>query len=112
MSGAESTRRGFLKAAAASPVGASALAQSPSARVLGANDTVRIGLIGCGGMGGFDLLAFQKTPGVKAVALCDVDQTRLQKTAEKAGGEVETYSDFRRLIDRKDIDAGVIAPPD
>ena len=106
------TRRGVLKAAGLTTLTASAAAQLPTSRVLGANDTVRIGLIGCGGMGNADLLAFLEVPNVKAVALCDVDQNRLKATAEKVPGGVETYGDFRQLIDRKDIDAVVIATPD
>jgi predicted dehydrogenase len=91
---------------------APALASQVSpAKVLGANEMVRIGLIGCGPMGNADLLAFLKVPNVKAVALCDVDANRLSATAAKTPG-AETYGDFRQLIDRKDIDAVVIATPD
>jgi len=96
------SRRHFLEAAGALAAG----------RVAGANDRVRLGLIGCGGMGNADMRAFLNVPGVEFAAMCDVDQNRLRETAGKARGKVDTYGDFRRLLERKDIDAVVIATPD
>lgn len=111
-SSASPTRRHLLQAAAGSPLAAGANAQSSPRRVLGANDRIRLGLIGCGGMGNADLRAFSNVPGVEFAGLCDVDQNRLRETASKSGGKVDTYNDFRRLLDRNDIDAVVIATPD
>ena len=111
MTNFDSTRRAFIHTGALTPLASAAFGQS-GPRSPGPNDTVRIALIGCGGMGNFDLAAFLKVPGVRVVALCDVDQNRLQKTAAKVGGPVDTYGDFRKVIERKDIDAVVIATPD
>jgi predicted dehydrogenase len=86
-------------------------------QVVGANDRIRIGLIGCGGMGRGDLEDFLKVPNVQCVALCDVDKAQMDRTiAEilepvKQQPELQTQ-DFRHVIDRKDIDAVIVATPD
>ncbi len=98
-------RREFVKTSVAA-------ALWPQASVLGANDTIRLALIGCSGQGVGDLRDCLKAPNTKAVALCDVDQTQLAKAAQRIGGNVETTADFRRILDRKDIDAVIIATPD
>ena len=96
------TRRDALKAALAAP--ALLGAQSP-------NDTVRIAVIGVGTRGSYLLQNTLKIPGVKVVALCDLDGLRLAD-AKQAAGDVATYTDFRKLIDNsKDIDAIIIATP-
>src|SRR5689334_23384766 len=83
-----------------------------AAAALGANDCIRLGLIGCGGRGRSLLEIFQKDPSCRFVALCDVDRGRLDETRASLSSSPDTYSDFRRLLDRKDIDAVVIATPD
>ena len=82
------------------------------ASVLGANETIRLALIGCSGQGVSDLRECLKAPNTKAVALCDVDQAQLNKAAQRIGVNVETTSDFRRILERKDVDAVIIATPD
>ncbi|HKE04480.1 MAG TPA: Gfo/Idh/MocA family oxidoreductase, partial [Blastocatellia bacterium] len=96
------TRRQFMQSSTAGLTLASASA-------LGANDTIRLALIGCSRQGVFDLQECLKAPKTKAVALCDVDQTQLNKAAQSIGGGVETTGDFRRILDRKDVDAVIIA---
>lgn len=105
-------RRHILQAASATPLAVGAAKPSPSSRIPGANDRIQLGLIGCGGMGNADMRAFLSVPNVEFVALCDVDQNRLRETAGKTGARPDTYGDFRRVIERKDIDAVVIATPD
>src|SRR5579863_1093727 len=94
--------------------GAAALAASsglyPSSRVLGANDRVRIGLIGAGGRGREIFRTALKCPNVEAVAVADVYTLRLEQ-AKKIAPEVKTYRDFHRLLDDKTIDAVLIATP-
>jgi|SRR5579863_182017 len=94
--------------------GAAALAASsglyPSSRVLGANDRVRIGLIGAGGRGREIFRTALKCPNVEAVAVADVYTLRLEQ-AKKIAPEVKTYRDFHRLLDDKSIDAVLIATP-
>ncbi|HXE81567.1 MAG TPA: Gfo/Idh/MocA family oxidoreductase, partial [Vicinamibacterales bacterium] len=117
------SRRQFLKTSVAGAAGA-ALASSPSPsaaaasarRVAGANRRVRVGLIGCGGMGTNDLRAMLRA-GAQCVALCDVDDEQSARTKESIGKEFDqtpdlVTRDFRRLLDRKDIDAVVVATPD
>ena len=111
-------RRNFLRGAGlgAMMAGAASTAASQD-RVAGANDRIRAGLIGCGGMGNGDLRDFLKTGEVQCVALCDVDQSRLDKTqgttVADAGQKAELLTqDFRRVIDRQDIDAVIVATPD
>jgi len=78
----------------------------------GANDAIRIGLIGCGGRGRSLLRLFQKDPSCHIVAICDVDRERLDQTRASVSPPPATYSDFRRLLDRSDIDAVIVATPD
>src|SRR3954454_16923889 len=100
------TRRDFLAAASAI-----AIPTILPARVFGANERVITGHIGVGGQGTANLKAFFKNAG----ALCDVDSKRLglaATVAQVAGHRCETFSDYRKLLDRKDIDAVVISTPD
>jgi len=96
------TRRTFVLASAAL-----LQAQSP-------NDTVRVAFIGVGNRGGYLLNTMLKVPGITVVAICDIDPDNLKKAmdaASAAGHSPEAYTEFRKLLDRKDIDAVVIATP-
>ncbi len=83
---------------------------------VGANDTINVGLVGCNGMGFSDLSSFLKMSEINVIALCDVDENVLQsRTAdlEKAGiKKPKWYSDYRKLLDNKDIDVVIIGTPD
>ena len=103
---AENTRREFIKQAA---VGAAALAYPP-ANVLGANDRVRVGMIGVGGRGQDLLHEILEVPNAQVVAIADV-YTRRWDEAKKIAPGIEAVSDYRRLLDRKDIDAVIVASP-
>ena len=100
------SRRDLLKTAAAMPALLSA--QSP-------NDTVRVAVIGVGNRGSYLLRNILKVPGIKVVAICDLDAERLAKAeaaVTAAGNKPDTYTDFRKMLDeRKDIDVTVIATP-
>ncbi|HYL76859.1 MAG TPA: Gfo/Idh/MocA family oxidoreductase [Bryobacteraceae bacterium] len=100
------SRRDVLKTAAAMP--ALLAAQSP-------NETIRVAVIGVGGRGTYDLKNVLKVPGVKVVALCDLDEARLARASalvSATGDAPATYTDFRKMLDeRKDIDATIIATP-
>ncbi|MFC1634437.1 Gfo/Idh/MocA family oxidoreductase [Planctomycetota bacterium] len=109
-------RREFLKASLAA---GSALSLSP-ARILGANDDIRIGVIGIGsfvkigGKGRGDIRDFRKIPGVRVVALCDCDQNHLNYEVNefsKRGEKVKAFTDFRELLDDQQIDAVSITTP-
>jgi myo-inositol 2-dehydrogenase / D-chiro-inositol 1-dehydrogenase len=104
----DADRRSFLKASAAS-LGSSMLLQGQSP-----NDTVRVAFIGVGNRGSFLLKHMLTVPGITVVAICDLDPDRLKAgiaAATAAGSHPEGYSEYRKLLDRKDIDAVVIATP-
>jgi predicted dehydrogenase len=101
-------RRSFGKGLAA--LGASAALASAARAAPG--DRVRLGFVGVGNRGDQLLDAFLPQPDAEVVALCDVYRPYLEAARAKAGGKPELYSDYRRLLDRKDIDAVVIATPD
>jgi predicted dehydrogenase len=119
------SRRGFLKGSLVGIAGASlashaSLARAQSAasgdRVSGANRRVRIGVVGCGGMGTADLRDMLRN-GCQLVALCDVDDAQAAKAREFANREFSqtpdlVTRDFRRVLERSDIDAIVVATPD
>ena len=119
-----SSRRHFLKTSAGLTAGAgAALAAAKPAtaasakRISGANDRIRVGLIGCGGMGRTDLEDCLAIAGAECVALCDVDQSHIAEAQEKVLDAVSQKAelrtqDFRHVLDRKDIDAVIVATPD
>ncbi len=102
------TRREFL-ATSALAAGSVALGQDKPAPP---SEKIRLGFIGVGGMGSGLLNIFKSMPDVSVAAVCDVYDAHLQKAKAAAGGKPDTYVDFRRVLDRKDIDAVVIATPD
>jgi predicted dehydrogenase len=82
------------------------------------SDQVNIGAVGLNGMGWADLQSALKVPGVNVVALCDVDRNVLDnRMQDLAGMKVDTsriklYSDYRKLLEQKDIDVVLIGTPD
>jgi predicted dehydrogenase len=106
-------RRDFMKYAALSAAGAGLGASGVGAtHVLGANQKIRVGVIGTGMEGRGVMAAFLTQPDVEIVAVCDVYQPNLDKALSDIGGKARGYKDFREVLDRKDIDAVVIATPD
>ncbi len=100
------SRRTFIQTGLSTAAALSAA--GPALGALGANDRIRVGVIGTGGRGNSQMTSMGKQENVEIVAVCDVDDAHLDracKTAEKAGGKPERYKDYRRVIDRKDIDA-------
>ena len=78
----------------------------------GPAETVNLGLIGCGGRGGQLADSFYRKPGNRIVAVCDVDSERMGQARERLGGEkVQMYSDFRKMLESKDVDAVIVATP-
>ncbi|MFW6108801.1 MAG: Gfo/Idh/MocA family oxidoreductase, partial [bacterium] len=105
-------RRAFLKGAVA---GGAALAVSPHAKALGANDEVGVAVVGFRSQGRNHIKWLRGLPGVRVVALCDPDQafldremTKARKLNEKPAG----YTDVRKLLDDKNVDALSTATPD
>lgn len=102
-------RRAFTKTSAAAAVSLTAL---QTTRALGANERIRVGFIGVANRGGQLIKAFLENKDVDIVALCDVAKTTLDAAHARLDGKATTYGDFRKLLDRQDIDAVVIATPD
>src|SRR5438128_2738570 len=80
-------------------------------RVLGANDRVRIGVCGSGGRSQYLMKILNKLPGNQIVAVCDVYEPRRVQAATLGSPGTEQFVDYRKLLERKDIDAVIIAPP-
>ncbi len=118
------SRRRFLKQTglaaglvpAVASMGLPLIRASAGAAEVAPADKLRFGLIGCGGMGRGDLECFFLNPEVDCVVLCDVDDAMLGKASaicEKTRNKKpEQAKDFRRVLDRKDVDFVLIATPD
>ena len=104
---AENTRRDFIKRSA---LGTAAMLVYPPSRVLGANDRVRVGMIGVGGRGQELLKQVVGTPNAQLVAIADI-YTRSRDEAKRMAPGIQTLDDHRRLLDMKDIDAVIVASP-
>jgi predicted dehydrogenase len=107
------TRRSFLKQSA---LGAGALAFTARswAAVPGANDDIRMAVVGFNGRGQEHIHAWTHIPGVRLTALCDVDTKVLDAAVSKLGSSgttVEAYQDIRKLLQSKNVDAISIATP-
>ncbi len=85
-------------------------------RPVSANSKIGIGLIGCGGMGAFNLRELMRSPEVEVVGLCDVDSSRIQGDLEtvtkKYGRAPLVYGDYRKMLENKDIHAVIVGTPD
>jgi len=101
------TRRDFLQKAA---LGTAALLAYPPARVLGANDRLRVGMIGVGNRGQDLLKEIMAVPNTQLVAIADVYSRRHDEAKKMAPG-IATFNDHRRLLDVKDLDAVIVASP-
>ena len=105
------TRREFLRDSAAAGAGLAAFGGLTPARVLGANDRVRVALLGAGERGSYVMSLFAKHPDVEVVAVCDVYEPH-RSGALKSLAPAEAATDYRQVLDRKDVDAVLIASPD
>lgn len=117
----EIRRRTFLKGIGASAATVAGFPYFVRSTVLaapgrsGANERLTLGHIGVGGMGTFhlnDCIHRMKDGQVNVAAVCDADETRLAKAADLAGPGAQPYRDYRYILERKDIDAVIIATPD
>ena len=100
------TRRQFA-------AGTLALTARAYSQIRGANDRMRIGVIGCGGqaVGHMnDLVKMRESDNLDVVAVCDIFDKRAARAAQITGGKI--VKDYRRLLDDKDIDYVLIATPE
>ena len=117
------TRRQFLRTSAVATTAGSSLLSTTGlwprggqAHVPGANDRIALGVIGCGGMGRGNLATFPANPEVDCIVICDVDEAQaaqgVQIVEKHRNRKPDTVKDFRRVIDRRDVDLLVISTPD
>jgi len=106
-------RRNFLKQSGAALFAGPLItrAQTPP------SERIRVAHVGTGNMGGSHIHGFAGLPDVETVALCDVDSVRLAESAKrlvqrKPDAKPATYTDFRRILERKDVDVVTCATPD
>src|SRR5713101_1531803 len=104
---AEKTRRDFIKQSA---LGTAAMLVYPSSSVLGANDRVRVAMIGVGGRGEELLKQVLEVQNAQLVAIADIYTRRRDEAKQMAPG-IDTLKDHRALLDRKDIDGIIVASP-
>ena len=120
----ESSRRNFIKklaaASAAVAVGSNVFAEQNAEVFLSklkrnpfsANDKINIALIGAGGMGTQDVITALKVPNIKLVAVCDLYEGRLKDAKTKWGNDLFLTKHYKEILNRKDVDAVIIATPD
>ncbi len=104
------SRRDFVKSSIA--VGLSTIV--PHSRARGANGDIRVAVVGIRSQGSNHIKWFGAIPGVRVVAICDADRSFLEREAKKftdRGEKVDTYMDYRKLLEDKNIDAVITATP-
>lgn len=119
MENTDISRRKFVKGLAGSVAGIAALGSSTGmsalsySGIIGANEKLNIGVIGCGGMANTHmeaLLAMQQSDNVRIAAVCDIYTKRLEKAKELTGAQA--FRNYKELLQEKDIDYVLIATPE
>jgi predicted dehydrogenase len=103
----KNSRREFIQSTA---LGAAAFMAYPTARAVGANDRVRVAIIGIGDRGQELVKDALKLPSLQLVAAADIYTRRLEQAKQLVPG-IQTFSDYRQVLDKKDIDAVIVASP-
>ncbi len=102
------SRRVFLTTASVAAIGT----RMAGASIQGANDRVRVAIIGTGGRARGLMNQLKPIAGVEIVGVCDVFEQRLLQAAEIAGPAAFKTPEYRRVLDNKEIDAVLIGAPD
>ena len=106
------TRRKFIQVGAAATAGLSlglhALGQD---KPVSKNDMIRIGVIGTGDRGAWEVEILKETPGIEVAACCDIYPPHLANGLQAAGKKAKGYEDYRKLLENKDLDAVLICTP-
>jgi len=114
-------RRNFLRQTAITAIGTGIVAAIPMdvlaaiRKKVSPADVIRVGLIGCKGQGWSNLTSMLKMSEVQCAAICDIDQSIIeQRKADllKINNYPIVYTDYRKLLDNKDIDIVIVATPD
>lgn len=94
-------------------LGAAAVSAASYNRILGANERLQLGLIGCGERGRYDMGNFVKAGNVDVAALCDIWGDNLERAKSVTGAaNARTFTDHRKLLEIKELDVALIAVPD
>ncbi len=101
---------GSVAAATAGDLALAAGAQD--ARKAAPSDRIRVGMIGVGAFGATNQRDFAANPDVDIVAVCDVWKDNLDKAVAATGGKARPFTDYRQLLDQRDIDAVVVTTPE
>ncbi len=108
------TRRSFVQQGAG--LAAGAMLSRANAQIIGSNERIRIGIIGCGGQAADLMKSFAAFADVAVTQVCDVDAGRLEaavSAVEKVARRAPTpVKDLRRVLDSREVDAVVIGTPD
>ena len=113
MSATDKTRRRFLSDSARVAAGAGVMLNAASwNNVMGANDRIRLGVIGSGDRAQQVLSHLIKEPEIDVIAICDVYEKNALKAKEQTGGKATITGDHNALLANKDVDAVLIATPD
>lgn len=105
------TRREFISDTVKGAAGLGLTAASWN-KVLGANDRIRLGVIGTGNRGKDVMSVFQRESDVEVVGLSDCYSAHLELASKMTDNKAKTYTDYRALLDEKEIDAVLTATPD
>ena len=122
----EKSRRSFISNITKGVIGASIIpsvitakdrqrsrvALTRSQQNFSSNDQVQVALIGAGGMGTADANTCITVPGVKLVAVCDLYDGRITDAKKRWSNDLYTTRDYLEILERKDVDAVIIATPD
>jgi predicted dehydrogenase len=101
------SRRHFLSSSSAIALPNAALAASSQA-----NSQIQVGVIGCGARSQELMAGLMANPGARIVACCDAYKGRVTRTIENWGNGVKAHASYKEILERKDVDAVIIATPD
>jgi predicted dehydrogenase len=105
------SRRDFLEATTLGAAGLMLGSSRVAGSALRANDQVNIGVIGAGSQGSSLIRSLATVPNSRITAMCDIFEPNLSKGVNLAGSQPQSFTDYRKLIDSKDVDGVVIATP-
>ncbi len=110
-------RQAGAGAAATGALSATARAEQAKGKRTDKNNDITVGLIGCGGMGCYNMGDFLRDKRVQVLAVCDVDAKRMDEAAgnvveKRPKAKPDKLKDYRALLDRKDIDVVICGTPD
>ena len=107
-----STRRNFVRSSAAAAIVYKLVGKPPAMKAAGPNDQIRLGMIGIGIRGSYHFRTLKPLPGVRLAMAADLYDGHLAWAKEMTDGAIDTTKDYRAVLDRKDVDAVVIATPE